>query len=365
MFFHHPYDNARILEIFFKAWRVNRKNTFKDLTQAELAKLAGVDRKFVNAAENYCSVLRSSSKFRKFNRNDLLTFLAGTKNMGLNDWEERFDIVSWLYDGTFVEFWEKVKFFDTKDERNQNLKHREYPRKIVMELLRRAHEIFQGEAENERRHPQVRVIPYRDDKDVVGQDLLKMEQIPGVWLIMKQYPSFLFRCMDVQKGKITCTGERSIDNKRVENLITAIDQFGVKIILEQDAMIQYLPSNKPVKRGLEGVRRRQIEALIHLMEKYRNKFQVRLAERTTPFEFQLNALEVVMVRARLRPEEHAGKNTGLSSYIRYIEMKSERNTIPFLLEFETMWDQLEPEFGSRDEKRINQKAIKVLESYLT
>ena len=354
MFYFHQFDNARILEFLFRAWRIKF-----GLTQEKLAVKYETNRAFISALENYFSVSESGQRSRVINRNEVIEYLS---RLDIKDRIKRIDLLLWLFDGQFLTDEELKIFFG--QELEINLDHRNDPRSGVIDLLTRAQKIFTTHAEQQRRPASdVTIIPYQDEEDLVGEYLWKMEEKRSVWLIMKQIPSYITRCLDVVDNKIVmCSANNKIASIRATNFLWAIEKYGVKIIHEENTIKDYVSKTNPQFQQCGEARIRQVKVMVKLMEEYGEHFQVRLSPYTTPFEFQMNGLETVMMRARLRIDEYSTQKTGISSFIRYIKLMGERNILPFILEFETIWNNLSSEYSN--ETKVNDKAIEKLTGFL-
>lgn len=356
MFYSHRYDNLKILGLLLRAWR-----TQKNLRQEELAKELGVPRGLVNAAENFYSVLNSKKDARKVTREILLRILLGLKP---DDLVKKSDLTLWLFDGQFLEDWERLKFLKEQAKGHKS-DYRNHPREAVVDLLKEALVVYERPAKKLRLSPTepVEIVGYRDSheekEDAIGKVLLEMEQGEGVRLLVRSLPSFvILKNLELKDGKIEKRQRRhqtSID--RVETFFSRIENFGERSIHEKNAILTYLQSDTP-DIPMER-KRRQIEVLIKLMED-NEKYQIRLVEHNPPFIFQISGLNTVLIAPPQYMRHLIGdkKDEYAKSYTKRIKLSGEEYVLPFIIEFETCWNEL------LKSQKTNADVIKILRDML-
>lgn len=340
-------DRARIIQILFKAWRLAQKSK-----QAELASVSKVRQSVISNIENLSSSIKD--KKRQVTRDDLIN-----TTIALTEDKEKLDLLLWLFDGNFLDEKEVLKFA-LKEEGLKKSDHRKKPREAVLEFLKEALGIYEENAEKDY---QGEVIGYRSSnkefKDKVGEELLKMEMVEGVRLLVRPLPSYIIlKNLDLDKSGEIAIKERpyEIGMERVDLFFSRINEFGIRNIHDKNSIHLYLNDEK-LNHKLKGERKVQIKVLIRLLERY-DKYQVRLAEdNPTPFSFQVAALNTVV----LSPPELMGKEVKEKykySYLKRIKLTGEENVLPFIIEFETIWNRLSVQQSS------NAEVVKILKKMI-
>lgn len=398
MFYIHRDDDLRILAYLLKAWLIKH-----EWSQQEWADKALADREKINILCNGPgTILCNSPEINNTKNKSLKIFRTQLTKaidclINFKDLESRKNVALWLLDGTsYPHHGGHVTGGKSYEKGQKNL---------VIYYLNEARDIYEKEVEDRAEKGKAplkekeikkgknkgnnqclwerpnhfshfKILPYRKNKEEVGQELLNLERIKSIWLYMRQLPGFTSRCLDIDKnGKpiIKCNIGES-DRLRAENFFCKIggiptnrekvleDPVGVRVIHEENAIIKYLKAedlgqNKTNYGSIKKERENNIRILIELLKEY-EAFQLRIAPITTPFEFQINGLKHVLVRARLDVTEPPEELPNTENSIRYMSLIGEENLIPFLVEFERVWNQLE------DDQPDNGAVIKKLETIL-
>lgn len=310
------------MSLIFKALRKKQ-----GMNQGPLANKAGLYQAVVSAIET----LPPAEKARKISRTDLI---KAVKALNLKKPGMSINALVYLFDGQGLTSKERKEF---ELKRSVPMEEQSKLSATILELLNQATSYYK-----DKEAQCLSIMSETEEEELdIYQKFLKIEQEPGLRILMKRIPSSLTYPPTIHRAERGIPKKISslkgikrfceIREKRIQNYYEQLKTYGDRCIHVIEEIRDYLSGRKAYPSLTKEERRAHIQHLIDLMEEHPEHFQVRLVEHLPLFEYGMKGFNRVIVTAEFYPLH--------IKLIRYIELKGEQAVVPYLFEFENIWQE--------------------------
>jgi hypothetical protein len=342
MLYPHEYDRHQLIALIFKALRKER-----DWNQHALATYAEVNQAVISAIETLPEAKRSLS------RQD---FIKTIRPFNFSRPAKKVNAILWLFDGEPLTADERKEFNFRKISQDKGKGSEEI--KTIFELLQQAMRHY-------KRQPGkcVSVVSENEDDELaIYKEFLAIESGRGIRMLIKRTPSSLTYPATLYEGesgvpkKITTKAGKetylAIRKKRIENYLEQFKIYGDRCIHVEEDIEAYLSCKENYPFLSKKERRAHIQNLIKLLEENPDHFQIKLVKKLPLFEYGMKGFDKVVTTAEFYPSN--------LQLVRYIQLFGEQSVLPYLLEFENLWNELSED--QPDNKAVIKKLNGILKS---